>query len=399
MGTSIIVIDRNDSIRLSITCFLEDYGYNILESRGGSHAIDLIQTETPDIIITDLFPSGINQVDILEWVKNNIPETPVIVVSGVEEIDLVVKALRDGAWDYIVKPIEDLNFLFYTIEKVIKRLRLLRENREKTQEIERKNIELRETIDTLNKTRGRLVEAEKMASLGYMVKGVAHEINTPLGICLTSTSYLIEKTMEIENFSKTGSLKQSSFMEYLTSMSQLSTLLNNSLKSINTLVNNFKQLSADQQETDLKSFTMAEVIKSILPISFKNNNKKITIKVFGDDPEIFSYPEIINRIFIKLGENTLIHGFKNKQEGNITVNISDLGDWVRVDYENNGNQIPENIIGRVFEPFVTQNKYEGTGLGLGIVYNLVNYKLMGEISCENIDSGVRFSLVFPKKSK
>lgn len=393
----ILTIDDNDSIRLSIASYLEDLGHTVFDANSGEGGVEIIKNEAPDIVLTDTHMPGMSGIDVLDYVKDNYPDTPVIVISGAGEIESVVKALRSGAWDYITKPIEDLNFLTYSIDKAIKRVNLIRENREKSLEIEEKNRELEKTISKLKSTQKNLVEAEKMASLGYMVSGVSHEINTPLGICMTSISYLNDETRKIVSLNENREMKLSQFTSFTKSISEIGSLIDDSLQGINRLITNFKQLSVDQQEGDLSAFSLKEAIESVVRVVISVNiGSKVHFDINGD-ATITSYPESVNRIFLKLTENSIIHGFKGREEGYISINIESDNKNVHVKFKNDGVLIPETLIDKVFDPFVTENKTAGTGLGLCVVYNLVKFKLQGEVKCENCDDGVCFQISFPVK--
>lgn len=397
---SVLLIDDNDSIRLSISSYLEDLGYIVYDSDSGEEGIEIIDSKNPDIVLTDIYMPGVTGLDVLEHINQNHPETPVIVISGAGEIDSVVSALRGGAWDYITKPIEDLNFLSYALDKVIKRFSLIKENKEKSIEIEKKNKELKETIGELQSTQNKLIDAEKMASLGYMVTGVAHEINTPLGVCLTSISFLKDETKEIKRLNESREMKLSNFNHYIDTITDISKLVNDSLGSINSLVTNFKQLSVDQQEVTLKEFVINDAILSVINVGKSFTlDKEIEVVVEGDKVQVHNYPEVINRIFLKLTENSIIHGFKSTDKGEIRVNVKDQGENVEIRYFNSGELIPESLLNKIFDPFVTESKTGGSGLGLCIVYNLISFKIFGEIECNNLANGVEFKMIFPKNVK
>lgn len=393
---SVLTIDDNDSIRLSISSFLDDMGYNVFEASCGQDGIDIIEKEVIDVVLTDTHMPGLSGIDVLNYVKEHCPDTPIIVISGAGEISFVVEALRAGAWDYIIKPIEDLDFLTYSIDQVVKRVNLIKENRDKTEELKHKNIELSESLEMLKSTQAQLVESEKMASLGYMVNGVAHEMNTPLGVCMTSTSYLKEQSDRIENLSVNNTMKRSDLKAFINNSKELSEILYNSLQTINSLITNFKQLSMNPGELDKRKFNLNETITSLLMIvSSSYPNIDVNIKVIGDELEIYSYPEVISRIIVKLGENAIIHGFSGKSSGSITVKLEYIDERVYIVLKNNGKPIPLEIIDKIFDPFFTVNKKSGAGLGLSIVHNLVTFTLNGTVRCENMDDGVSYLIEFP----
>lgn len=393
---TILTIDDNDSIRLSIASYLEDMGYNIFEACCGEDGIKIIENEKIDVILTDTHMPGLSGIDVLNYVNEHCPEIPIIVISGAGEIKFVVEALRAGAWDYIIKPIEDLDFLTYSINQVVKRFNLLKENKEKTKELKHKNKELNESIEMLKRTQKQLVESEKMASLGYMVNGVAHEINTPLGVCMTSTSYLKEQSDRIEQLRISNTMKRSDLKSFISNSKELSEILYNSLHNINNLITNFKQLSMNQGELDKRNFNLNKTVTSVLMIvSSSYPNIDININVKGDSLDIYSYPEVLNRIIVKLGENSIIHGFNGKTKGIIDVLIRYESGRVLLELKNNGEQMPLEILDKIFDPFFTVNKNSGSGLGLSIVHNLVTFTLNGEIDCKNSEDGVSYTIEFP----
>ncbi|MGL1891356.1 MAG: hybrid sensor histidine kinase/response regulator [Spirochaetaceae bacterium] len=393
---SVLTIDDNDSIRFSIASYLEDVGYDVFEAEDGESGIEIIKNSSPDVILTDTHMPGLSGIDVLKFVKENAPETPVIVISGAGEIEFVVEALRAGAWDYITKPIEDLNFLSHSIDKVVKRVNLIKENKEKSLELEIANKELIDTVRELKTTQTKLIESEKMASLGYMVNGVAHEINTPLGVCMTSISYLKDETTNIINLNKSSQMKLSDFTSFTKNMNELTGIIDNSLNSICRLVTNFKQLSSDPDSENKKNFKLNDAISSmILIVSSSFPNIELELDINGDDINIDSYPEVINRIFTKLTENSFLHGFSLMDKGRIEVNIQKKDESVNIEFKNSGREIEKSIIDKVFEPFVTDNRQDGTGLGLCIVYNLVEFTLKGDISCKNLSDGVSFYISIP----
>ncbi|WP_187759845.1 hybrid sensor histidine kinase/response regulator [Thiospirochaeta perfilievii] len=357
---TVLTIDDNDSIRLSLASFLEDLGYNVLDADCGEAGIEIIKEQSIDIILTDTHMPGLSGIDVLRFAKENKPDTPVIIISGAGEIKFAVEALRAGAWDYITKPIEDLNFLSYTIEKVLKRVSLIKENRQKSRELKETNVRLKDTIEELKTTQSQLVESEKMASLGYMVKGVAHEINTPLGVCMTSISYVNEQAKSISVLNDSHNMKLSDFVEFTKNTMDLTGIIYESLQTINNLIIDFKQLSVENLDDNKKSFILNDIISSaILLISSSYPNMEIDINIVEDIYEVNSFPEVFSLIFMKLTENAIIHGFNRRQSGRLNVDIYKEDNYLFISFKNNGETIDDEIINKIFDPFFTQNKKTG----------------------------------------
>ena len=151
--TKILVIDDESIIRQSFTYYLEDHGFLVIDAENGQIGIEKIGEENPDLILTDLRMPEKDGLDVLKYTRENFPETPVIIISGVNRIEDAVQALRLGAWDYLIKPVQDLTLLGYTVQKSLEKANLMRENRnyrehletlvsERTAELEKKTREL-----------------------------------------------------------------------------------------------------------------------------------------------------------------------------------------------------------------------------------------------------------------
>ena len=133
---TILTIDDEDFIRQSFCAYLEDFGFNVLEAANGRIGLEVFRKEKIDLILVDLRMPEVDGLEVLETVKNEAPDLPVIVVSGTGIINDVVDALHKGAWDYILKPIQEMTVLLHSVEKALERARLIKENREYQQHLE-----------------------------------------------------------------------------------------------------------------------------------------------------------------------------------------------------------------------------------------------------------------------
>ncbi len=134
----ILTIDDDEAIRNSFYIYLSDCGYQALTADGGAEGLDLFKKEDPDLVLIDLLMPDVDGFEVIVQIKEMSPETPLVVVSGVGEIDSAIKAIRLGAWDYLTKPVEDLPSLRHVIEKALERARLIKENREYREQLEEK---------------------------------------------------------------------------------------------------------------------------------------------------------------------------------------------------------------------------------------------------------------------
>ena len=246
-----------------------------------------------------------------------------------------------------------------------------------------------ERTKALKDAMSQLVEQEKMASLGGIVSGVAHEINTPLGIGVTVTSYLRKLSKELANQFGSGALSKHKLNEYLSASDESMDILESNLARAADLVNSFKKISVNQSHEEMSVFKLKEYLDMIL-LSLKHEYKNKAYEIEIDcDPEIkiYSYPGVYSQIFTNFLMNSFIHGFRDKESGKIHIKAVCHNKERRlvISYKDDGNGIAGDVLDRIFEPFYTTNRSNGgSGLGLYIVYNLVGQKLNGSVNCHSV---------------
>lgn len=267
-------------------------------------------------------------------------------------------------------------------------------------EIQEKNEELQSTLENLQKTQEQLIESEKMAAIGGLVAGVAHEINTPVGIGVTAVSNLMDDIQKMAGLFEKDEISRKDFKEFLQSSYDVSKLIQRNLERTASLVQSFKQVSADQATEQQRVFAFKEYLDDILlSLRPKFRDKKINFNIDCDDKlKLNSYPGIYAQIFTNLLLNSLQHGFPEKDTGIIGIKAEINKELLNIQYLDDGAGISKKDLPHIFEPFYTSDQHRGTGLGLNIVYNLVRQKLHGTISCESEPGkGVLFRLEVPVK--
>ncbi len=266
--------------------------------------------------------------------------------------------------------------------------------------VQKRTHELENSLNILKNTQSQLIESEKMAALGALVSGVAHEVNTPLGNAVTGSSIIKSESRELLRLLKSQELKKSTLEDTLEHLNETSILL---MKSVNTaadLVRSFKQISVDQSIEMERKFNLHEYVDEIF-LTFRNTLKRIPVKVEIDADEelyIYSYPGSFAQILNNFIQNSIRHGFEHKKDNaTIKVSMHINNNTLSLIYEDNGEGIDASIKDKAFEPFITTKRNEGgTGLGLNIVYNIVSQKLKGSIVLESTpNEGVRFILNIP----
>ncbi|NRA55081.1 MAG: transporter substrate-binding domain-containing protein [Gammaproteobacteria bacterium] len=251
-------------------------------------------------------------------------------------------------------------------------------------EVELAHQELEQSFDNLQQAQQHLVESEKMASLGALVAGIAHEINTPVGIGLTAITNFVDITQSLDKKYQLKKMSQSDFETYLKSSLESARIINRNLEKTADLVRSFKQISVDQSSDEQRSFNVKSYIDEIrLSIFHLTKKTNLTIKVECDESlEITSYPGALSQILSNFLINSTIHGYPKQETGIILIRVEVIKQTIKLTYNDDGAGISPGNISKIFNPFFTTNRESGgSGLGLNIIYNIVTNRLNGKIEC------------------
>jgi signal transduction histidine kinase len=266
--------------------------------------------------------------------------------------------------------------------------------------LEQRTHELSTTNEHLLTTQRQLVEAEKMASLGSLVAGVSHEINTPLGIGITAATTLRGMTEELGAVYRSGDFRRAYFEEYLMNAERSNQLVVNNLLRVDQLVQSFKQLAVDQLTLERRAFPLKayleEIVRGLEP-RLRHGQHQVAILV-DEELTIDSYPGAFAQVITNLVINSLVHGYPDGQRpGRLQFHATVTHGSVHLVYQDDGVGIPAAYMTKIYEPFFTTARDRGgTGLGLHIVYNLVTQKLGGTIRHESAPNvGATFYLDLP----
>lgn len=247
-----------------------------------------------------------------------------------------------------------------------------------------------------------LVQAEKLASLGGLVAGVAHEINTPIGVSLSAASYLCEQIDIFAKLVETQKVRKTDLNGMIENSREASGIILQNMERAASLVRSFKQVAADQTSENRRQFdlrqSVSEILNSLSP-SFKHTNIELRCEV-DEGIAMDCYPGALAQIISNLVLNALIHAFGEEGRGSIVVSGSVLPGTQDVEMviKDNGRGVPPEILGRIFDPFFTTRRNQGgTGLGLHIVHNLVHNTLGGNITVDSKQQvGTWFSVRIPQ---
>lgn len=281
-------------------------------------------------------------------------------------------------------------------------LQLQQEVKERQQaeaKLHEKATQLERTLHNLRQAEEQLIQTEKMAALGGLVAGIAHEVNTPIGIGVTAASLLVEKTEAFATSFSNGSMKRSDLAKFLEVASQSSKMTLANLNRAAELIHSFKQIAVDQSSETKRSFNIKTYLEEILlQLSPKLKPTGHTVEIQGDPSLcIDNYPGIFSQIVTNLIMNSLIHAYDAGDRGIITMTFQQSDEGLIFAYRDNGKGILPEHLNKIFEPFFTTKRGQGgSGLGLHIVYNLVTQKMGGTIQCESQPNvGTQFTIRIP----
>jgi signal transduction histidine kinase len=283
--------------------------------------------------------------------------------------------------------------------RVEKEMEIIQLNAELEDKVYERTRDLRASLDDLKHTQQQLVEQEKMASLGELVAGVAHEINTPIGVGITAVSHMDESISRIKTAFAEGKLTKKDFTSMLSAINESADIIGSNLNRAADLVKAFKSVAVDQSSAQQRQIDLQEYIQDILTSlrpKLKRSQHEITVKV-PDRIELYCDPGAISQIITNLLMNSLNHAFAQDEVGHIVIAANITGETLHLTYSDDGQGIDSDILNRLFDPFVTTKRGQGgSGLGTHTIYNLVTQGLGGRIQCVSEEGqGCRFEITLP----
>ncbi|MCG8507923.1 MAG: ATP-binding protein [Rhodospirillales bacterium] len=258
---------------------------------------------------------------------------------------------------------------------------------------------LRQTVEKLRETQTELVKAEKMASLGGLVAGIAHEINTPIGVGVTAISHLREKVSDLEQAFTGGTLAKTAFEDFVDATKQSTEIISANLGRASELIKSFKQVAVDQSSEEVRDIALLDYVDQVL-LSLRPQLKRTPheISVEGDRSiHISTHPGALSQIVTNLIMNSLSHAYDDGSSGHIRIFVEPSGQTVKLTYADDGQGMEESVRAKVFEPFFTTKRGTGgSGLGMHIVYNLITQTLGGNVTCRSAPGkGTAFDILIP----
>jgi len=338
----------------------------------------------------------LGNLDIASWMG-----APMLVHDKPQGV-LIVQSY-DPAVVYTKADLDLLAFMASHVAVAIARMQADRKLRATKELLEEQNAALNTALTQLKQAQGELVRQEKLASLGGLVAGVAHEINTPLGICVTATSHLVEELRLTREELANGEMTEDSLGNFFDIVDQSLRIMTTNTQRAAALVRSFKQVAVDQSSGDIRSFNLRSYLNEVL-LSLQPKLKGRPVKVEVDCPQdlvLDSYPGAVSQIVTNMVVNSLVHGFEREQAGRIAIRAALDGETVTLSYADDGAGMEEEALDKLFDPFFTTKRGSGgSGLGAHILFNLVTGALGGTVHVESSPGqGLRYALRFPRSMR
>ena len=403
-GERILIVDDEEQVR---TLFASSLGeaYRCSTAASANEALDELAVNTFSLVITDMMMPGRNGIELLRETRARYPDTAVIMVSGVDRPQRLRDALHVGASDYLIKPC-DIDTLLHSVERALDRRTLQLTARKYKADLERQNAELAVRTAELQRLQAQIVQSEKMASVGQLVAGIAHELNNPAGFIYGNMDLLKDRVTDVGVILAaydTVPLPQSlaplvaaikARIGYLDLTKDLQSMIADCLEGavrIKDVVQSLRLFSR-LDEGEIKRVDIHEGIDSTIRLlsRYYSSGRLDLRRQYGVLPLVSCYASQLNQVWMNLLANA---AQAVPDRGTVTIATRQDGDSVEVAISDNGCGVAPDQLSRLFDPFYTTKAVgEGTGLGLSISYGIIE-RHGGTISVEStVGSGTTFTI-------
>lgn len=404
---SILVIDDEEQVRTILQRILQAEGYPCASAESSEKALDYLQDNPCSLLLADIHMPGLSGLGLLEICRQQWPDTQVIVCSGDNKEDIVLKAFEAGAIGYLIKPFERIEVLF-NVKNALRLSHLEKENRIQHQQLEQK---LEQCHLNLHENYQRMVQQERLASLGQLAAGVAHEVNNPTGYIASNLNSLIKYLKRIKTFHETAqqliaATSDTRLRDELhdlrvrfkidSVMVDLDELVADAIEGterIRRIVMGLKKFSRKEAE-EPQAIDVNKILEETLNLCWNELKYKTEVKrQFSPLPQIWGMPQKMSQVFL----NLLVNAAQAiDKKGTITITTRQVGDQIEVAISDDGCGIAEEQLDKIFEPFyTTKSETGGTGLGLSILQEIIGQH-QGRIHVQSKPgSGSTFTVTLP----
>jgi len=403
----ILIVDDEDAVLQMFADYLSER-YECTTASSSDEALNHLAVKNYALVISDLTMPGRNGIELLREIVARYPDTAVIMVSGVDRPQRVRDALRLGAYDYLIKPCE-MESLAISVERAIERRELARTAKRYKADLERRNTELAGRTAELQRLQAQIVHSEKMASLGQLAAGVAHELNNPAGFIYGNMDILKDyvsgltrvltayEGVPLPNAFAERVTKLKTEIDYDGMMAELDSIITDcqdGAERIRDVVQNLRLFSR-LDEAEVKRIDLHDGIDSTVRLlsRYYSSGHVDLIREYGSLPPVNCYAGQLNQVWM----NLLINAAQAVGAGGeVKVSTSYEGDMVEVVVSDTGCGVPAEHLSKIFDPFFTTKPVgEGTGLGLSISYGIIE-RHQGTITAKSqLGVGTSFTVRIP----
>ncbi len=379
----ILIVDDEPEVRKMFADYLSEF-YECTTAASADEALAHLAVDSYALVLVDVLMPGRNGIELLREMATKYSDTAVIMISGVDRPQRVLDALRIGAFDYLIKPCE-MGVLHMSVERALERRSLRRTAFKYKADLEKQNIQLANSKSELERLQAQIIHSEKMASLGQLAAGVAHELNNPAGFLYGNMDILKGYVSQLENllaaYENVGpaneasqpinSLKTQNNSEEV--FSDLYSIISDCLEGaerIRDIVQNLRLFSR-LDEAEFKQINLSEGIESTIRLlcGYYMSGRIVLRREYANLPPVACYAGQLNQVWMNLLSNAA-QSISDKGEVLISTGLED--DWVLVKISDTGSGIAQDQLQRIFDPFFTTKPVgEGTGLGLSISYGII----------------------------
>lgn len=379
----ILIVDDDEAVRSLFANYLGER-YSCVTAADGQEALVRLACETFALVISDVQMPGLSGTELLRKIVEIFPDTAVIMVSGIGRAQRVLDAVRLGAFDYLVKPCE-LDVLDLTVERALEHRALLRSAQQYKLDLERRNEELRESKEQLERVQAQMIHNEKMASLGQLAAGVAHELNNPAGFIFGNMEILKECASGLERllkFYETASLPAEEValvrlikdeMNYENTLDDLCSMITDchaGAERIRDVVQNLRTFSR-LDEADFKKVDIHEGLDATIRLlsRYYTSGQVELHRDYAELPLVDCYAGQLNQVWMNLLTNAA-QAVGNT--GHVRVSTRRKEQAAVVCVSDTGCGIAHEHLKKIFDPFFTTKPVgDGTGLGLSVTHSIV----------------------------
>jgi two-component system NtrC family sensor kinase len=404
----ILVVDDEECVRKLFATYLGET-YSCAEAADAQEALEFLSREPFALVVTDMRMPGLSGIELLRKITERYQDTAVIIVSGIDRTQRVMDAIRLGASDYLVKPCE-LDVLTISVERALERRMLLRTALRYKQDLENRNAELARQKTEMERLQAQVLQVEKMASLGQLAAGVAHELNNPAGFIYSNIDLLKEHIERLkrclsdyddvelppEAAARIAAIKKE--IDYDNIVADLASILSDchiGAERIRDVVQNLRLFSR-LDEAAVKRVDLNEGIESTVRLlsGYYKSGSISLIRDYGEIPQVNCYAAQLNQVWMNLLVNATQAMGESRGEVRITTRCE--GRTVIVSISDTGPGIAPEQLKKIFDPFFTTKPIgEGTGLGLSISHGIIE-RHGGKIEVESTPGqGTTFTVSLP----